>query len=299
MNDPLTAPPPGSAHAIAAAPVHLDSPRRRAWRRLLRNRRAVAGGVFIALLVLASLLATWIAPYNDAAQNIEQRLRPPSAAHWLGTDEYGRDLLSRLLVGSRVSLAVGLIGVLLVVVVGVGVGLLAGYARRWDGPLMRAVDLFMSIPELLLLLLLVALFGTGTWKVALFIGISAWMATARLVRGQVLRLREREFVEASEGMGAPASWILRRHLLSNVLDVVMVQATLSISLVILLESGLSYLGLGAQPPTPSWGNMLAQGKEYLQDGWWITTFPGLAIFATVMAFNFLGDGIRDALDVRL
>jgi peptide/nickel transport system permease protein len=282
----------------AAPEVPLVGHRRKAWRRFCRNRLALGGAVFIVLLCIVSILATAVAPYGYAAQDISRRLVAPSGTHLLGTDEFGRDVLSRLLVGSRVSLLVGFTSVLLVLLVGVTIGLIAGYLRTWDGPLMRVVDLFMSIPEFVLLLLLVALFGTGTFKLVLFIGLTSWMATARLVRGQVLQLREREFVLASETHGGTSSWILRRHLFRNVLDVIMVQATLSISLVILLESALSYLGLGAQPPTPSWGNMLSSGKAYMVEAWWITAFPGLAIFLTVIAFNFIGDGIRDALDVK-
>jgi peptide/nickel transport system permease protein len=278
-------------------PLSVSS-RRKAWARFARNRLALVGGGYVILLAIVSSLATVIAPYDTAEQDITQRLSPPGAHHLLGTDEFGRDVLSRLLVGSRVSLLVGITSVLLVMLVGVTIGLIAGYMRGWDGPLMRVVDLFMSIPQIMLLLLLVALFGPGLYKMVLFIGLSSWMATARLVRGEVLQLRERQYVWASEGFGGNARWVVRKHLLPNVFNVVTVQATLSISLVILLESALSYLGLGVQPPTPTWGNMLSTGKDFMRDAWWITTFPGVAIFMTVMAFNFLGDGIRDALDVR-
>ena len=164
---------------------------------------------------------------------------------------------------------------------------------------MRFVDICMAVPDFMLLLLLIALFGTGTYKVVLYIGVTSWMSTARLVRGQVLRLRSVEFVLASECAGASTLRIMRKDLMRNVLDIIIVNATLTISLVILLESGLSYLGIGAQPPTASWGNILADGNDYLDEAWWIATFPGLAIFLTVMAFNFVGDGIRDALDVRM
>ena len=286
--------------AVPALEPAVGVPRRSSmWRRYRRNKLAVGGLVFVVILVIAAVFAPWVSPYDETEQNLTDSLAPPSWHHWLGTDEYGRDLLSRLIVGSQVSLMVGVASVLLVLLVGVSIGLLAGNSRRLDGPLMRLVDMVMAIPEFFLLLLLVSLFGTGTLKLVLYIGLSAWMATARLVRGQVLALREREFVLASHTMGARTWWIITRHLLRNVLDVITVQATLSISLVILLESGLSYLGLGAQPPTPSWGNILANGKDYMLDAWWITLFPGMAIFLTVIAFNFIGDGLRDALDVRL
>jgi peptide/nickel transport system permease protein len=279
-------------------PVYVSS-RRKAWARFLRNRLAVAGGAYVVLLALVAVIAPWIVPYDSASQNILEGLKAPSLHHLLGTDEYGRDVLSRLLVGSRVSLLVGIATVLLVMLIGISIGVTAGYVRRTDGPLMRIVDVFMSIPQIMLLLLLVALFGSGLYKMVLFIALSSWMAMARLVRGEVLHLRERQYVRASEGLGGNARWVVWKHLMPNIIGVVIVQATLSVSLVILLESALSFLGLGVQPPTPSWGNMLSDGKNYMTQAWWATTFPGMAIFLTVMAFNFVGDGIRDALDIRL
>lgn len=293
-SDPLE----DGAPAPAQTAVRLSA-RRKAVDRFLRNPRALVGLVFVVLLAVVAIFADQIAPFDPATQDISRRLQPPSSEHWLGTDDFGRDLLSRMIVGSRVSLVVGVLSVVLVLLIGVSVGLLAGYVRFWDGPLMRTVDIFMSIPDFMLVLLLVSLFGTGTYRIVFYIGISSWMATARLVRGEVLKLRTTEFVLASECAGARSTRIMRRDLLLNILDVVMVQATLTISLVILLESALSYLGLGAQPPTPSWGNMLSGGRNFMSDAWWYTTFPGLAIFTTVMSFNFIGDGIRDALDVRL
>ena len=272
---------------------------RRSVDRFLRNRLAVIGLAFVVLIGAASVLAPWLTPYDIATQDVVNRLQPPSASHLLGTDEFGRDVLTRILYGGRVSLAVGLSSVVILVLIGVSVGIASGYFRRLDGPLMRLVDLFLSIPGLFLLLLLVALFGTGQRNTILFIAFTNWMATARLVRAQVLSLREREYVLASWAVGAGPFAAIRRHFLPNIADVVMVQATLTISLVILLESSLSYLGLGTQPPTPTWGNMLSSGRNYMRAAWWVTTFPGLAIFFTVMAFNFVGDGIRDALDRRL
>lgn len=276
-----------------------SSSRRRAWQRFRRNTPALVSSVFLLLVVVVAILGTAITPYDPDKQDILNNLAPPDSAHWLGTDEFGRDVLSRIMVGARVSLAVGVLSVLILSIIGVMVGLLAGYMRRADGPLMRVVDMCMAVPDFMLLLVLIALFGTGTYKVVLYIGVSSWMSTARLVRGQVLRLRTVEFVLASECAGASSIRIMRKDLLRNVLDVIVVNATLTISLVILLESGLSYLGIGAQPPTASWGNVLADGNDYLDKAWWIATFPGIAIFLTVMAFNFIGDGIRDALDVRM
>lgn len=269
-----------------------------AWRVFRRDRVAMTSTVVVLILVAAALVSILWTPYDYADQDLSVRLDGPSWAHPFGTDDYGRDVLSRLMVGARVSLAVGILSVALTMVVGVGIGLVAGYVRRLDNVLMRMIDMLLSIPGLFLLLLLVSLFGRGTWRTVLFIGLTSWMPTSRLVRGEVLSLRERDFVAASEGFGARSWWVLRRHLLVNVADVVLVNATLTISLVILLESGLSYLNLGAQPPLPSWGNMLSSGRDYMRDAWWVTTFPGLAVFVTVLAFNFIGDGLRDAVDVR-
>ena len=269
-----------------------------AWRVFRRDRLAMVSTVTVLVLVAAALVSVAWTPYDYAAQDLSIRLDGPTWAHPFGTDDYGRDVLSRLMVGARVSLAVGILSVALTMVVGVGIGLVAGYVRRLDNVLMRMIDMLLSIPGLFLLLLLVSLFGRGTWRTVLFIGLTSWMPTSRLIRGEVLSLRERDFVAASEGFGARSWWVLRRHLLVNVADVVLVNATLTISLVILLESGLSYLGLGAQAPLPSWGNMLSSGRDYMRDAWWVTTFPGLAVFVTVLAFNFIGDGLRDAVDVR-
>ena len=282
---------------ITDTPIEATT-RGAAWRSFRRNRVAMASTVVVLLLALMAIVSAFWTPYDYAAQDLTLRLNGPSWSHPFGTDDYGRDVLSRLMVGARVSLAVGILAVALTMVVGVTIGLVAGYVRRLDGPLMRTIDMLLSIPGLFLLLLLVSLFGRGTWRTVLFIGLTSWMATSRLVRGEVLSLREREFVAASEGFGARSSWVLRRHLLINVADVVLVNATLTISLVILLESGLSYLGLGAQPPLPSWGNMLSSGRDYMREAWWVTTFPGAAVFVTVLAFNFIGDGLRDAVDVR-
>lgn len=279
-------------------PLIAATSRAAAWRVFRANRVAMVSSVVVVVLVAAAITSTFFTPHDYAAQDLSIRLDGPSWSHPFGTDDYGRDVLSRLMVGARVSLAVGILAVALTVIVGVGVGLVAGYIRRLDNLLMRLIDLLLSIPGLFLLLLLVSLFGRGTWKTVLFIGLTSWMPTSRLVRGEVLSLRERDFVAASAGFGAKPSWVLRRHLLVNVLDVVLVNATLTISLVILLESGLSYLGLGAQPPLPSWGNMLSAGRDYMRDAWWVTTFPGAAVFVTVLAFNFIGDGLRDAVDVR-
>lgn len=270
----------------------------RIWRSFRRNRLALLGLVTVIVLGLIALLGPQIAPYDYTAQDVRNSLSPPSAEHWFGTDQWGRDIFSRVLVGTRVSLLVGVVAVGILITIGVLIGALAGYYRWLDGPLMRFVDIMMSIPSFFLLLTIVALFGPSLLNTMLVIGLTSWMGTARLVRGQFLSLREKEFIEAAHCIGVPGRRIITHHLLPNTIAVIIVQATLYMSIAILVESSLSYLGLGAQPPTPSWGNMLSQGRDFMRQGWWGTVFPGLAIFITVMAFNLLGDGLRDALDPR-
>jgi peptide/nickel transport system permease protein len=271
----------------------------RIWFMFRRHRLALGGLVTVILLCLLAAAGPQIVPFDPAEQNVRNSLRAPGGEHWFGTDQWGRDIFSRVIVGSRVSLAVGVIAVAILISIGVLVGAVAGYNRRLDGPLMRFVDMMMSIPQFFLLLTIVALFGPSLVNTMLVIGLTGWMGTARLVRGEFLSLREKDFIEAAHCLGLPTQRIITHHLLPNTLAVIIVQATLSMSQAILIESSLSYLGLGAQPPTPSWGNMLSQGRDYMRQGWWGTVFPGLAIFVTVMAFNFLGDGLRDALDPRL
>jgi len=272
---------------------------RHIWRMFRRNRLAMAGLATVLVICVVAILSPALAPYDYAEQDMRSTVRPPSSEHWLGTDQWGRDLFSRILVGSRVSLAVGVVAVFILITIGVALGSIAGYNRRVDGLVMRFVDIMMSIPNFFLLLTIVALFGPSLLNTMLVIGLTSWMGTARLVRGQFLSLREKEFVEAARCIGVPGWRIVARHLLPNTLAVIIVQATLFMSQAILIESSLSYLGLGAQPPTPSWGGMLNQGRDYMRQAPWGTMFPGLAIFVTVMAFNLLGDGLRDALDPYL
>lgn len=271
----------------------------RIWRMFRRNRLAIVGLVAAFIIVMTAIFAPHIAPYDYAAQDMRNTLASPNPNNWLGTDQWGRDILSRIIVGSRVSLTVGLVSVLILVVIGVAIGATAGYIRPLDGPLMRLVDIMMSIPGFFLLLTIVALFGPSLFNTMLVIGMTSWMGTARLIRGQFLSLREKEFVEAARCIGVPDWRVITHHLLPNTMAVIIVQATLFMSQAILIESSLSYLGLGAQPPTPSWGGMLFQGRDYMRQAWWGTLFPGLAIFVTVMAFNLLGDGLRDALDPHM
>ena len=289
-----------SVRPAAATPRQMRSRsrfKRIVWR-YSRNRPAVVAMGFLTILIIVAILAPVIAPYDPTSQDLPRRLESPSTEFLLGTDAFGRDSLSRIIFGTRVSLLVAFATVALIILIGTTVGILAAYYRWLDGPLMRVVDLLMAMPPLFLLIMLVALFGAGTGYTVLFIALSYWRTTARYVRGQVLSLKHRDYVRAALASGASDLRIFVRHIIPNISDGLIVIATLSISFVILLETALSYLGLGAQPPTPSWGGMLADGRQYLQLSWWLTAFPGLAIFLTVMAFNFVGDGLRDAFDSR-
>jgi len=268
--------------------------------RVLRHRRGLIGGAAVALMLLTGVLAPLIAPHGYSNQSLLQRLQPPSAAHWLGTDGFGRDVLSRVIWGSRVSLQIGFLATALALVVGTALGSAAGYfGGAADTAIMRVADAFMSIPALFLILVVVALFGASLLNTALVISLVTWAQVARVVRAECLSLRGREFVDAALALGAGHARILARHLLLNALPVIIVQATLLLGQTILIESALSYLGLGAQPPLPSWGNMVVEGRQFLASAWWIAACPGLAIFLTVLGFNLFGDGLRDALDPAL
>lgn len=278
-------------------------PRRRSvvLRRFRENKLAVAGLVVILLLYAVAILAPVISRYNPDVQNAGFRSKPPSAQHWLGTDRNTRDVYARLIVGARVSLSVGFTAVLIIMSVGTALGAAAGYFGGWvDALIMRFTDILLSIPQILLLISAAALFKASLKTTVIVIGLTSWPGAARLVRGQFLSLRNQEFVTAARAIGATPAQIIRRHLFPNTLAVIIVEATLWLSYAIILEASLSYLGLGVQIPTPSWGNMLQQGQtELLNGAWWLTLFPGLAIFVTVLAFNLMGDGLRDALDPRL
>lgn len=273
-----------------------------AGRHFRRNRLAMAGLAVMLLLYLVTLLTPLLAPYDPAAQGdiVRSRYLPPSLEHLMGTDKFGRDVFSRVLYGARISLSIGFVAVGISVTLGTLFGALAGYFGGWvDALLMRFTDLMLAFPRLVLLIVVIALFEPSLWLVVLVLGLTGWMGTARLVRGEVLSLREREFVLAARALGMGDARILFRHVVPNTLAPVIVSATLGIGQTILTEASLSFLGLGVQPPTPSWGNMVADGRDQLIASWWITTFPGLAIVFTVIAFNLLGDGLRDALDPRL
>ena len=270
------------------------------WVRLWRNRLAISGLALVLGLFAVALLARWLAPYNPDFIDLKQVIMPPSAAHLLGTDTLGRDVLSRIIYGARVSLLVGFVAVGIATLVGVLVGALAGYyGGVLDQILMRLVDLMLCFPTIFLILAVIAVLGPSIWNIMAIIGLTSWMGVARLVRAEFLSLREREFVVAARALGASDARLIWRHLLPNALTPVMVSATLGVAGAILVESSLSFLGLGVQPPTPSWGNMLTMGKDTIEIAWWLSVFPGLAILVTVMSYNLLGEGIREAIDPRL
>jgi peptide/nickel transport system permease protein len=276
-----------------------------AARHFRRNRLAMAGLVVMLLLYVVTLLAPLLAPYDPTAQGdiVLARYLSPSLQHLMGTDKFGRDIFSRVLYGARISLTIGFVAVAISVVFGTLVGALAGYFGRWtDTVLMRFTDMMLAFPRLVLLIVVIALFNDVSnpiWLVVIVLGLTGWMSVARIVRGEVLSLREREFVQAARVLGMSDARIILRHIIPNTLAPVIVYTTLGIGNTILVEASLSFLGLGVQPPTPSWGNMISDGRDALITAWWIATFPGLAIVATVTAFNLLGDGLRDALDPRL
>ncbi|MBI3087737.1 MAG: ABC transporter permease [Candidatus Omnitrophica bacterium] len=255
----------------------------------------IGGGVIVALAVLA-VAAPSAATHDPNAIDLLEALQPPSALHWLGTDSLGRDLYSRLVFGARISLLVGVGAIGVAMLIGTALGLAAGWYGGWvDSALMRFVDVMLCFPTFFLLLAIVALIGQSVANIILIIGVTGWMGVARLVRAEVLSLKEREFIQAARVLGFGAGRIMWRHLLPNALSPVLVSATLGIGSAILVESGLSFLGLGVQPPTPSWGNLLIDAKGTLGVAWWLTLYPGLAILCTVLAFNLLGEGLRERL----
>mgnify|MGYP003733277795 CR=1 FL=1 len=270
-----------------------------AARRFRRNRAAVVGLVLVLLLVLVAAFAPLLAPYAPDAQNLRARLRPPSAEHWFGTDEFGRDILSRVIFGARISLFTGLVPVFAASVVGTLVGLVAGFYRgRVDAVLMRLMDVLLAFPSLLLALAVVGALGPGLRNAVIAVAVVGVPGYARIVRSVVIAAREEEYVQAARALGAGDGRLLLRELLPAAFGALSVQATLGIGFAILSMAGLSFLGLGVQPPTSDWGEMLSRGRRFLPDSGWLLLYPGAAISLTVLAFNLLGDGLRDALDPR-
>lgn len=268
--------------------------------RLKRNRLAFLGAVVIALIVLVATFAPFIAPHHYARQVLEDRFLPPSLAYPLGTDHLGRCVFSRMVYGSRIALMVGIIIVGIQGSIGITLGLISGYyGGRIDNVIMRAVDIMLAFPAIVLALAIAAVLGPGLFNIMVALGVIGWSDYARVVRGQVLSVKENDYVEAVRAAGAHDLRIIFRHILPNVMAPVIVMATLGMAGALLAASALSFLGLGAQPPMPDWGAILADGRGALRRAPWIATFPGLAIMITVLGFNFLGDGLRDALDPRL
>ncbi|MEN8686253.1 MAG: ABC transporter permease [Desulfuromonadales bacterium] len=269
------------------------------WQRLKRNRMAMAG----ALIVLTMFCFAMIAPVSGrdpGAIDIALRLQSPSFDYPLGTDDLGRDVLARILYGARISLLVGFVAVGIATFIGILLGAMAGFYGRWvDSLIMRFVDIMLCFPSFFLILAVIAFLEPSIWNIMIIIGLTSWMGVARLVRAEFLSLRERDFVLAARAIGARDTRIIFRHILPNAISPVLVSATLGVAGAILTESALSFLGIGVQPPTPSWGNMLIAGKQTLGTAWWLSVFPGLAILFTVLGYNLLGEGIRDAMDPRI
>ncbi len=277
------------------------------WRRFRKNKLAMLGGTMLLILFSIAIFAPVVAPQDRDELDLSYRLKAPGTVnettgqtYILGTDTYGRDLLSRLIYGSRISLTVGFISTGVALTMGLLVGSAAGFYGGWiDNILMRIVDVLLSIPTLPLLLTILAFVGNSIWLIMFVIGITSWMGVARLVRGEILSIKQRDFIEAARAMGAPDARIMFRHIAPNLFHVLIVNATLRVATAMLTEATLSYLGIGVQPPTPSWGNMLYEHQNYLRMAPWTDIYPGLAIFVSMLAFYFLGDGLRDALDPRL
>ena len=288
----------GITTAAAAAPANAK-PWRRAVRRLVKRRGAMAGAVVVLFFVVVAVAAPLIAPYDPVATSWSAVRKPPSLEHWFGTDEIGRDVLSRVIFGARASLLAGVVSVSISLACGVPIGLVSGYVGGFlDGLLMRITDALLACPFLILAIALAAFLGPSLTNAMIAIGISAMPAFIRLTRAQVLNAKVEDYVEAARAVGNPHRRIVLRHILPNILAPIMVQATLAIAAAIIAEASLSFLGLGQQPPAPSWGSMLNTAKNFLEQAPWMAMWPGAAIFCVVLAFNLLGDGLRDALDPR-
>lgn len=280
--------------------------RYQALRHFVRSRAAMVGGAIFALLLVCAVFAPWIAPHDPTVQNLNEASLPPFWMHgaqptyWLGTDELGRDILSRIIFGARLSSIVAFSVVVIGSVIGVTLGLIAGYAGGIvDDVIMRIADIQLAFPYILLAIAVIGVVGASVYTIIAVIGITSWVQYVRVIRAEVISLREREFVQAARSVGCSLTRIVFRHVLPNVTSSVTVIATFELARAIIFEAALSFLGLGVPPSVPSWGNMLAEGRQYLDTAWWMGTFPGLAIMITVMGVNILGDGLRDAFDPSL
>lgn len=262
-----------------------------------RNKLFLSGAVIVGIMIILAVFAPFIARYDPNSINLENALMGPSREHLFGTDSLGRDLFSRMLFGARISLSVGFVAVGIAVLIGVVVGSAAGYYGGWsDNVISRIIDIMLCFPTFFLILSTIAVLGPSIWNIMIIIGVTSWMGVARLIRAEILSLKEREFIEAARAIGAGDLRIIIRHLIPNGIGPVLVSATLGVAGAILLESGLSFLGLGVQPPTASWGNILTEAKSTLGIAWWITVFPGLAILVTVLGYNLLGEGLRESFN---
>jgi peptide/nickel transport system permease protein len=285
--------------AVTVPTETIDTPGRSAWRRLRKRKGAIAGLTVVGIVITAAILAPWIAPYDPIQQSWSAVRKAPSAAHWFGTDEVGRDILARILYGARASLLAGVMSVGIAIGIGVPVGLIAGYlGGSVDAVISRLTDAMLACPFLILAIALAAFLGPSLTNAMIAIGVTATPIFVRLTRGQVLATKAEDYVEAARAVGNPHWRIAARHILPNVLPQLLVQATLTIATAIIAEASLSFLGLGQQPPAPSWGSMLNTAQRFLANAPWMAVFPGLAIFVTVLSFNLVGDGLRDALDPR-
>jgi len=270
------------------------------WTRFRRNKLAVAGGIIVLCLAVLAVFAPVVSPYMPNDVDRKHILMPPDIRHPLGTDDLGRDVLSRMIHGARISLAVGFVAVGIATVIGIIFGALAGYYGGWiERIIMRFIDIMLTIPTFFLILAVIAFVEPSIWNIMIVIGLTGWMGVARLVRAEFLSVKERDYVMAARALGASDSRIIFRHILVNSMAPVLVSAVLGIAGAVLVESALSFLGIGVQPPTPSWGNILTLGKDNIEIAWWLSVFPGLAILLTVLGYNLLGEGIRDSIDPRL
>lgn len=282
-----------------AEPALIDRPRVLALRRFRRDPMGLLGSALIVLLCLVAVLAPWLAPRDPLAVDFAAVLRPPGPGHWMGTDDSGRDVLSRVIWGARVSMAIAVTIRLVTLGIGIGVGAVAGYYEGWvDVLLMRGVEILLAFPGLLLLIGIASALGPGFLSLLVAFSVTGWTTTARLVRGKLLAIKREEYMEAARAIGVPAWLQVVRHALPNAMGPVIVTGTIGVAGIILAEAGLSFLGLGIQPPTPTWGGMIAQARSFLTVAWWASFFPGLAIALAVFGFNLFGDALRDALDPR-
>jgi peptide/nickel transport system permease protein len=270
------------------------------WKRFKKNKLAVTGGILVLALFIIAVFASVLSPFDPNEIDRYNILNPPDIRHPLGTDELGRDIMSRMIWGSRISLAVGFVAVGIATLIGILLGSVAGYYGGWaERIIMRFIDIMLSIPTFFLILAVIAFVGPSIWNIMVIIGLTSWMGVARLVRAEFLSIKEREYVLAARALGVSDLRIILKHIMINSMAPVFVSAILGVASAILIESALSFLGLGVQPPTPSWGNILTSGKDNIEIAWWLSVFPGFAILVTVLSYNLFGEGLRDASDPRL